>query len=92
MKKLFSIWMAAVFAIFLSSGLSQPVQAANSASIAGTVTTASGALNVRSSASTSGKIVASLHEAAMLPCFQKAAPGGRSNMQTVNMAMYMAII
>ena len=52
--------MAAVFAIFLSSGLSQPVQAANSASIAGTVTTASGALNVRSSASTSGKIVASL--------------------------------
>lgn len=60
MKKLFSIWMAAVFAIFLSSGLSQPVQAANSASIAGTVTTASGALNVRSSASTSGKIVASL--------------------------------
>ena len=36
------------------------MQAANSASIAGTVTTASGALNVRSSASTSGKIVASL--------------------------------
>ena len=60
MKKLFSIWMAAVFAILLSSGLSQPVQAANSASTAGTVATASGSLNVRSSASTSGKIVSSL--------------------------------
>ena len=46
MKKLFSIWMAAVFAILLSSGLSQPVQAANSASTAGTVATASGSLNV----------------------------------------------
>ena len=48
------------FCHFSLIGLSQPVQAANSASIAGTVTTASGALNVRSSASTSGKIVASL--------------------------------
>ena len=56
----------------LIGALANRCRAANSASIAGTVTTASGALNVRSSASTSGKTCSQPPtQAAMLPCFQK---------------------
>lgn len=93
MKKLFSIWMAAVFAIFLSSGLSQPVQAANSASIAGHGNNCLGALNVRSSASTSGKIVASLPRGSNVTLLSKSRLLVADRIcRRVNMAMYMAII
>lgn len=60
MKKISSILMAFALTVLLGAGMSRPAQAAPSASIAGTVATASGSLNVRSSASTSGKVVASL--------------------------------
>lgn len=60
MKKIFSILMAFTLTVLIGAGTSRPVQAANSSSTAGTVATASGNLNVRASASTSGKIVASL--------------------------------
>ncbi len=71
MKKIISVLMAITLTALIGTGISRPAQAANSSSTAGTVATASGSLNVRSSASTSGQIVASLPRGSFVTLLSK---------------------
>ena len=72
MKKIFSIFMAVALVILIGAGMNRPAQAAASGSSAGTVTTSSGNLNVRSSASTSGTVLASLPRGGFVTLLSKS--------------------